>query len=322
MDDIKDNLDVDINREHWDGDDNLTIDLQDVAWIEHIISKRLEPFPKIDNVNYTEPTNEIKLNKLRINGMFKKLDNERFRKLSHIEVVELDLLLGMLAKYSVQTLKLYKLDFSRISEAIDTYTDRDIGSDKKSDGAKCYEDPYCKSNTSPGWTIKKIVIKECFHVARFAARLFSDEICGIGGFYNAENYIEEIHIKNSSIDYGFREQMLEYLEDNYRIRIVNFVNTGCLKKTDAIISRDHMNQVQQEVDICREIDRKMRILLKRNQDGYSNCKSAIYTVLAIKRYRNSVFDYLNKDIVLIVCNLVLATIGTDIWCEFDSNIII
>ncbi len=58
----------------------------------------------------------------------------------------------------------------------------------------------------------------------------------------------------------------------------------------------------------------MGTLLKRNRDGYIKCSVAIRQLFLIKRYRpDSVFRFINLDVVRLIARLVHGSRGTKIW---------
>ena len=69
---------------------------------------------------------------------------------------------------------------------------------------------------------------------------------------------------------------------------------------------------QTVVDGCDTI----KSLLVRNLVGYDRCYSAILQLLLIKKYRpDSVFRYLNYDVLIIIIRLVHNTRRTSLWCH-------
>ena len=63
-------------------------------------------------------------------------------------------------------------------------------------------------------------------------------------------------------------------------------------------------------------DREMQGLFLRNQNGCQKCSAAIYQLLLIKRYRpDSVFRFINKDVVMIIAKLIYKTMGTAAWSQ-------
>lgn len=66
----------------------------------------------------------------------------------------------------------------------------------------------------------------------------------------------------------------------------------------------------------KEYSRTMNTALTRNRKGYQRCRGVIYQLFLIKRYRpESVFRFINRDVVMLIAKLIHATIGTELWCQ-------
>ena len=110
---------------------------------------------------------------------------------------------------------------------------------------------------------------------------------------------------------GYTDVLMRAVTTNYRL-----LNFESLSMTDelkllmaATIKQEHRTPLQKYCKI-------MKVLLKRNNDGDAKCTAAIIQILLIKRYRpHSVFQFTTRDIVKMICKLVLQTRGTFIWCS-------
>lgn len=68
--------------------------------------------------------------------------------------------------------------------------------------------------------------------------------------------------------------------------------------------------------VLKDHERNLGKLLWRNHDGYQKCRSAIYQLFLIKKHRlDSVFRFVNRDVVKIIARLLYESIGTKIWCS-------
>lgn len=68
--------------------------------------------------------------------------------------------------------------------------------------------------------------------------------------------------------------------------------------------------------IIQKYNKTMKALLKRNRDGYAKCNDAILQIFLIKRYRpDSVFRFVNFDVVRLIAKLLHNSRGTRVWCQ-------
>jgi hypothetical protein len=188
-----------------------------------------------------------------------------------------------------------------------------------------------RRETYPGFTIKCITVIECQIGEKFISNIFNENarVSNYLHTYTGKNLIEEINIINCYlIGYGacdndnnrhkeiiIKKAVYELLKTNYRIKILGITNGPAYEKHGAIIDRQHLNTVQSQIDNIREFDRLIDRMLVRNRKGHQLCLSTVYTILLIKKFRYSVFDNLGKDIIKIICRLLLNTKGTKIWCN-------
>lgn len=170
--------------------------------------------------------------------------------------------------------------------------------------------------TYSGWTVKRLTVEGCTLGINFLYSVLRENAQFINSSandsYSGKNLIEEINIKdcqtrgfadnneNTQVkEQQFKQLTMELLENNYRVRILNILYTNRF--------------------IGNETDRQIRRLLLRNTKGHALCLSAIYTILLAKRYRNSIFDGLPRDIIRLICQLLLESKGTKIWCLSELN---
>lgn len=187
-----------------------------------------------------------------------------------------------------------------------------------------------------GWTVKTVSVRNCIIGKEFFENILTNDSQFIDGnnfdVSRGKNLIEEIRIINCEIvesngcirnsvkelvakKVAFRREILKTLETNYRVRIINIEYTTKTKISRDVKSRNHLNIIQYEPDEPGRLDDQIKILLDRNNRGYHLCQSAIQTVLLIKKYKNSVLDLLGRDIVKVICQLLLDTKGTQVWSQ-------
>jgi hypothetical protein len=71
----------------------------------------------------------------------------------------------------------------------------------------------------------------------------------------------------------------------------------------------------EERKVLNGYEKIVGMVLQRNHHGYVRCRMVIYQLFLIKRHRpDSVFRFINRDIVMIIAKMLYATIGTKIWC--------
>jgi hypothetical protein len=183
----------------------------------------------------------------------------------------------------------------------------------------CYNKPVSYiDKTYTGWTIKSIIIKSCILGEDFLKHILSPDslfkAVNSKSDYTGKNLIEEIRIieceRTDNLNYHnyktirgkiLTSEVFKILNSNYRVRIIKIKQGSNYK--DYIIG-EHI-----------EFNSKINPILKRNKAGHLLCLSAIYTILLIKKYRTSLFDYLGKDVVKLICQLLLGTKGTKVWCQ-------
>jgi len=215
-------------------------------------------------------------------------------------------LIDRLAENNIKELRLNGINVNMC------YSENDV------DCERCYQ----------GWAIKKIVVKSCIIGKLFIEHIFNPNSIFVdvntSYKYVGNNLIEEIHIIDCDItnDIDRRDfitikelivnhQVVDVLRSNYRIRVI--------KGYDSVYDEPIIDGVQfKRLPSSRdyEFDQLINPILNRNNKGHQLCLKAIYTVLLIKKYRNSVFDYLGRDIIKVICQLLLDTKGTKVWCLY------
>lgn len=190
------------------------------------------------------------------------------------------------------------------------------------------------------WGVKSVVFENCVIGLIFLLNILNDKTslkcddcnvdisacCGknsieevriIGCLMGSGRHIIDKRTIDGKTEYGLRREILRQLENNYCITLFSIIDDPRLTRNDAVIDRESLNMIQREVDECELLDRQINLILDRNKRGHKLCQSAIYNVLLIKKYRNTGFDLLGRDIILIICGLLLNSKGTCVWHQLN-----
>lgn len=186
--------------------------------------------------------------------------------------------------------------------------------------------------TYSGWTVKTISVRRCVIGVEFLSNILSDRALFVEGTncdsYTGKNLIEEIRIIDcetaepsrrvidSERETILKQEILQLLETNYRVRNIDIVNTPTCKKNGYSWEKPNLNDIEES----KQLDCQIKLLLDRNNRGHHLCRLAIQNILLIRKYRNSVLDLVGKDIILLICGLLLDSKGTSIWCMSELSI--
>jgi len=265
-------------------------------------------FGLVDNVTRTDPTKTNPGERWNIDAteMARTLDD------NHLVISIRDLLLFIerLAENKIVELKLTGINLQ-----------------------DCYYEENRDHSRSPirgrysGWTVRKISIFKCYIGTEFLLNIIDKASCfneGTNGdSYIGRNLIEEIRIIDCDAPYPIdlidnndivmKGEIAKLLRDNYRIKVIDIINLPINKDILPVVKNMTFFESQTFLE-SQEISRKIDLLLKRNNKGHELCLSMVYNILLIKKYRDSIFDILPRDIIKLICELILDTKGTKIWC--------
>lgn len=193
--------------------------------------------------------------------------------------------------------------------------------------SQCYCDtnnPYQKDYC--GWRIRKLILNNCILRPEFIEHIISPDSrfkSNSNYLYIGENSIEEIDIIECDRTYNMhvreyqtirqimlKREILNILISNYRLRIITIISPGSEPSSTNKSQYRLLPSFEDE-----EFDQRINPILNRNNKGHQLCLSAVYSVLMIKNYRDSVFDKIGRDVIKLVCQLLLDTKGTSIWCK-------
>jgi hypothetical protein len=109
-----------------------------------------------------------------------------------------------------------------------------------------------------------------------------------------------------------------FLQDNYRLRSFHYDRLEARKVEFPKVARlegDLGSLMAQTFQTLVGRDRHIKEMIARNNQGYDKCRKAIYCLLLIKRFAiGDPFKLLNHDVMLIICRMLYASIGTKVWC--------
>lgn len=105
------------------------------------------------------------------------------------------------------------------------------------------------------------------------------------------------------------EPMINTIQDNYRL--LDFESPSFEGELKVLIQAGI--QANQRT-LLKSYLKSMKLTLKRNHDGYANCSAAIRQLFLIKRHcPDSLFRFINRDVVMIIAKLVHQSRGTKVW---------
>lgn len=149
-------------------------------------------------------------------------------------------------------------------------------------------------------SLKYLIINDCNQVEDFLIYVW------IKNKYKTLNSVEEIKPHGTTkiiLKYDFIRSATSKskLHDNYKIR----------EFTIPIASMDNIKS---------KTYREFFEIIKRNNNGYKKCSKACITLLAIKKFRQSILSPVDRNNLLFIAKMIYDSRGTSIWCDNIKNL--